>query len=144
MALLVLVAAVVDQASARGHTDQRYVSMSSTTHFLRTHLNSNAQPQSRQSSDAQISDMLILPVPAFGQSLSPFETFDDANTSLLRHGNATEESVRVTYEDPGQMDERKRLMNLLKSEVDSQEVEIVDDRAVARSRIRRSTRVAGF
>lgn len=62
----------------------------------------------------------------------------------MRHGGATEESVRVTYEDPGQMDERKRLMNLLKSEVDSQDVQIIDERAVGQSRIRRSTRVAGF
>ncbi|KAF9483199.1 hypothetical protein BDN70DRAFT_874071 [Pholiota conissans] len=55
----------------------------------------------------------------------------------LSLGGAGEESMRVMYEDPGQRDEKRRLMSLLKNQSGSEE----ESRSGSR---RRSTRIAGF
>jgi DNA replication regulator DPB11 len=85
----------------------------------------------------------ISAVPVYTDSMSPFETYDD----LSSMDNAPlEESMRVRYEDPGQQNEKKRLMNLLKTSVTSQSAGAggSDDKAGKATRSRRSTRIAGF
>ena len=54
----------------------------------------------------------------------------------------TQESMRVMYEDPGQMDERNRLMNLFGSQRTQDEG--IDGRKSKQRSVRRSSRVAGF
>jgi DNA replication regulator DPB11 len=54
----------------------------------------------------------------------------------------TQESMRVMYEDPGQMDQRKRLMNIFGSQRTQDEG--VDVRKSKQRSVRRSSRVAGF
>lgn len=102
------------------------------------------QLQSRQSSHAQLtSEISTVPVSGYTiSSINPYESYDDMNI----HGEdsaAKEESVRVMYEDPGQRDEKKRLMSLLKSQAD--DVLPGSGKAVKSSgRTRKSSRLAGF
>ncbi|KAG6919626.1 hypothetical protein DXG01_003490 [Tephrocybe rancida] len=68
-----------------------------------------ARPQSRQASDAQ-AQLDELPIPAFDDSMRPFEAYDDPLDVL---SPSKGESIRVTYEDPKQQAETKRLLSLL-------------------------------
>lgn len=54
---------------------------------------------------------------------------------------AVEESMRVTYEDPGQRDEKKRLMSLFGSQDDEGKNGKKPNRGKAS---RKSSRIAGF
>ena len=107
------------------------------------------QPQTRQGSDVNI---VGNPTGAAGvttrsQSLAPvvlggrvvtgdlFESYNVVDEFEKENGKLQEESMRVMYEDPGQRDEKKRLMSLLKNGE--------DDGLEKRTR-RRSTRIAGF
>lgn len=81
----------------------------------------------------------MIPASAYDDSMSPFETYDELN---LLESSIVDDSMRVTYEDPGQREERRRLMSLLK-------VGGADDMngkagGKESSRIRRSSRIAGF
>ncbi|KAG5641864.1 hypothetical protein DXG03_004088 [Asterophora parasitica] len=93
--------------------------------------------QSRQSSDAQLSDIPAIPMPAYDDSLNPFEPLDELSVA--------ENSIRVTYEDPKQKEETKRLMNLLNvgSKVDAGLSEVAEGRKGS-LRTRKSSRIAGF
>lgn len=75
-------------------------------------------------------------------SINPYESFDDLNVNGENSG-AKEESVRVMYEDPGQRDEKKRLMNLLKSQADDV-LPGSGKGAKSLGRTRKSARIAGF
>lgn len=68
-----------------------------------------------------------------------FGTYDD-DVDLLERSHVGEESMRVTYVDPGQRDERKRLMSLLKGD----NVPELGEGLKASSLRRRSSRIAGF
>ena len=65
---------------------------------------------------------------------SPFNELDKDEFKI---DEQVEESMRVMYEDPDQRDEKKRLLNLLKSQAE-------DELPVPSGRTRRSTRMAGF
>jgi hypothetical protein len=66
----------------------------------------------------------------------------DGDTSI----RLTEESMRVMYEDPGERDEKRRLMSMFESQADASVggVRRKGDRKKAKGLARRSTRVAGF
>jgi DNA replication regulator DPB11 len=51
--------------------------------------------------------------------------------------------MRVMYEDPGQRDEKKRLMNLLKNQAGGEE-DALGSSSAFEKRARRSMRIAGF
>ena len=59
-------------------------------------------------------------------------------------GKIEESSMRVMYEDPGQRDEKKRLMNLLKNQAGGEEDLLGSSSGVFDKRTRRSVRIAGF
>lgn len=121
----------------------------------------------------QLSSISTIPTSEFttgGGGL--FESIEDVTISSFRdkegwpfaaveERNVGDENVRVVYEDPGQMDERKRLMSLLQTQVEEdgqrqhQAQEAGNGEAQAQSSrragsaapsvgTRRSTRVAGF
>jgi len=80
--------------------------------------------------------------------LSPFEPYDELN---LVDGRPYEESMRVTYEDPGQRDEKRRLMSLFEIQTpEGAEGGEVGKEGRGRKGsasatvVRRSTRMAGF
>jgi DNA replication regulator DPB11 len=50
--------------------------------------------------------------------------------------------MRVMYEDPGQREEKKRLMNLLKNQAGGEEDPLVSGAGFGKRR--RSVRIAGF
>ncbi len=50
--------------------------------------------------------------------------------------------MRVMYEDPGQRDEKKRIMNLLKGTAGEEDAAATP--SLSGSRSRRGTRIAGF
>ncbi|KAF8071539.1 hypothetical protein FPV67DRAFT_1667036 [Lyophyllum atratum] len=104
--------------------------------------------QSRQPSDAQLAELPVASIPAFDDSMDPYQTLDELN--LL--DPVPETSMRVTYEDPKQQEETKRLMSLLNvgSRVESQAAG-PSDRAGSKGgdkgttlRTRKSARIAGF
>ncbi|KAG6853350.1 hypothetical protein C0991_005081, partial [Blastosporella zonata] len=68
------------------------------------------RPQSRQASDAQV-QLDELPIPAYDDSVRPLEPYDDP-PNVIAAGDE-EHGIRVTYEDPKQQAETKRLLNLL-------------------------------
>ena len=73
-----------------------------------------------------------------------FESFDAVEEFENEGGNFQEESsMRVMYEDPGQRDEKKRLMNLLKNQAGGEEDPLVGSSGGFGKR-RRSVRIAGF
>lgn len=77
---------------------------------------------------------------SYGDSMSPFEQCNEPN---LVDSMAADETMRVMYEDPGQRDEKRRLMNLLKSSTPPETVNGESNGSVS-ARTRRSTRIAGF
>ncbi|KAG6830674.1 hypothetical protein H0H87_007405 [Tephrocybe sp. NHM501043] len=68
------------------------------------------RPQSRQASDAQ-AQLDELPIPAYDDSVQPFDTYDDPLDTLS--AGKEDNRIRVTYEDPKQQAETKRLLSLL-------------------------------
>jgi|SRR6266545_3541593 len=81
-------------------------------------------------------------------SLNPFGSFPE-ELNLPDDGMSQQESVRVTYEDPGQRDEKRRLMNLLKEKAsngglgESETLSMSGGMRGPDRLTRRSTRVAG-
>ena len=53
----------------------------------------------------QLSEILLIPMATFDESTSPFETFGDFSNPEHR---TVGDTMRVTCEDPGQQEERKR------------------------------------
>ncbi|KAG6810576.1 hypothetical protein H0H92_011276 [Tricholoma furcatifolium] len=88
------------------------------------------RPQSRQASEAKIAEA---PLPVYDDSARPFECEDPLN--LL--GDSDDNGIRVTYEDPKQEAETKRLMSLLGAggKVQGRESQVGT---------RKSARIAGF
>lgn len=82
-------------------------------------------------------------------SLSSFDSYDESG---INDGNnqLAEESMRVLYEDPGQRDEKKRLMSLFESQPQVGEAEkgvagVKGGGKKSRGKsVRRSQRIAGF
>ncbi|KAF8151040.1 hypothetical protein B0H34DRAFT_160966 [Crassisporium funariophilum] len=122
-----------------------------------------SKPQTRQSSDAKIAQQRSPPPkpapkprksttskrsrPLADALMNPFDSYshenehDDDNELLESGAKGQDESVRVMYEDPGQRDEKKRLMSLLKGGSQSQSQQ---GQGQSEGRTRRSTRIAGF
>lgn len=113
------------------------------------------QPQSRQPSDAQLAArvaessksarMARKPDPGLpaGYNDGAVNPFDSSYADDLP---PQEESMRVMYEDPGQRDEKKRIMKLLKGtagEEDAATPSLNGSRDFDK-KARRSTRIAGF
>ena len=74
-----------------------------------------------------------------------FESYNAVDEFENEGGNFQEESsMRVMYEDPGQRDEKKRLMNLLKNQAGGEEDPLVSSNSGFGKRTRRSVRIAGF
>jgi DNA replication regulator DPB11 len=73
-----------------------------------------------------------------------FESYNAVDEFESEGGNFQEESsMRVMYEDPGQRDEKKRLMNLLKNQAGGEDDPLVSSGGFGK-RTRRSVRIAGF
>ena len=73
-----------------------------------------------------------------------FESYNAVDEFEGEGGNFQEESsMRVMYEDPGQREEKKRLMNLLKNQAGGEEDALVSSGGFGK-RTRRSVRIAGF
>ncbi|KAG6900650.1 hypothetical protein C0993_006754 [Termitomyces sp. T159_Od127] len=66
---------------------------------------------SRQASNAQM-QLAEVPIPNYDDSVRPFEPYEDP-LDILGAGEVEENQIRVTYEDPKQQAETKRLMSLL-------------------------------
>lgn len=77
-----------------------------------------------------------------------FESYNTVEEFENEGGHYQEESsMRVMYEDPGQRDEKKRLMNLLKNQAGGEEDPLVGSSTSGGGfgkRRRRSVRIAGF
>ena len=82
-------------------------------------------------------------MPVFDDSMTPFDPLDEFS---LQERHVVDDTMRVTYEDPCQREERQKLMKLLKGAgkgkggkgvggVDGGEKGVV---------VRRSSRIAGF
>lgn len=128
------------RGSVHGHSGRYVKSHVRVRYMLKIH--DIVQPQSRQPSDVLLSEISAAPV--YTDSMSPFETYDDFNSI---DDAPAEESMRVRYEDPGQQNEKKRLMNLLKKSTISQGSTASgesEEKGGKATRSRRSTRIAGF
>ena len=87
-----------------------------------------------------------LPIALGGRTITGdlFEPYNAVDEFENEGGNFQEESsMRVMYEDPGQRDEKKRLMNLLKNQAGGEEDPLVGSSGGFGKR-RRSVRIAGF
>lgn len=100
------------------------------------------RPQTRASKAAAALDATSYADP----SLNVFESYSE-DVNVADSVGSQQESIRVMYEDPGQRDEKKRLMNLLKGKASECEPETLSMlsglRNMERS-TRRSTRIPGF
>ncbi|KAG6878077.1 hypothetical protein C0992_008613 [Termitomyces sp. T32_za158] len=94
------------------------------------------RPQSRQASNAQM-QLTEVPIPNYDDSVRPFEPYDDP-LDILGAGKAEEDRIRVTYEDPKQQAETKRLMSLLNGGGK------VDSGGRGSTGARKSARIAGY
>jgi DNA replication regulator DPB11 len=116
---------------------------------LRVYADGFLQPQSRHESDEFVAPVSIhqaAPVSLYDRSLSPFEPYDELNL-IDGGGRSYEESMRVMYEDPGQLEEKKRLMSLFETQTQSGDDSRTGGRKggkKAPTAVRRSTRMAGF
>jgi DNA replication regulator DPB11 len=103
------------------------------------------QMQSRTASKEVLQDP---PVTALRRPSQPVpERFESFDTPTVMTGDIdlTEQSMRVTYEDPGERDEKKRLMSLFERPVEEAEpLGKADGRKKGKGLVRRSLRVAGF
>jgi hypothetical protein len=85
-----------------------------------------------------------------GRAITTGDLFESYNVveEEFEHegGNFQEESsMRVMYEDPGQRDEKKRLMNLLKNQAGGEEDSLAGSSGgFGKKTRRRSVRIAGF
>lgn len=101
---------------------------------------------SRQTSEISLSSEFSLPAPvSFGDdSMSPFGDFDD-DFKIHEQRREEDDMIRITYEDPGQREERRRLMGLMKAKGGGKdEVAVPMDSNPREMRTRRSSRIAGF
>jgi DNA replication regulator DPB11 len=115
------------------------------------------QPQTRQGSDDNINGtgkpIAVVGVATRSRALPPivlrggavtgdfFESYNAVDEFENEGGKSQEESMRVMYEDPGQRDEKKRLMSLLKNQAGGEEDSLGSG---FEKRARRSMRIAGF
>jgi DNA replication regulator DPB11 len=122
------------------------------------------QPNTRQGSDASVNTNVIekpssvtgvttrsraLPPIALGGGAITGDLFGSYNAAdefeNEEGGKLPEESMRVMYEDPGQRDEKKRLLNLLKNQAGGGEEDSLGSSSGGfGKRTRRSMRIAGF
>jgi DNA replication regulator DPB11 len=116
------------------------------------------QPQTRQGSDADVRgnptavtgvttrSRTLPPIVFRGGAVTgnPFESYNAVDEFENQIGKSQEESMRVMYEDPGQRDEKKRLMSLLKNQGGGDEDSLGFSSSEFEKRARRSTRLAGF
>ena len=120
------------------------------------------QPNTRQGSDVDVNVMekpsvaagvttrsrAMPPIALGGGAITGdlFESYNAVDEFENEGGNFQEESsMRVMYEDPGQRDEKKRLMNLLKNQAGGEEDLLVGSGGGFGKRTRRrSVRIAGF
>ena len=77
------------------------------------------------------------------EGASTFEGFD-GRSGVDGEVHPADESMRVMYEDPGERDEKKRLMSLLGNHVEVEQREVGTGVGRKRPLVRRSVRVAGF
>lgn len=116
------------------------------------------QPQTRQGSDANViggpaavpgvttRSRAPPPIILRGGAVAgdPFESYNAADEFEHESVKSQEESsMRVMYEDPGQRDEKKRLMTLLKNQGGGEE-DALGSSSGFEKRARRSMRIAGF
>jgi len=96
-------------------------------------------PKVRRSSPAATATALCIDGPAvYADPLNPFGSYaDEVGVVDGAPPESQQESIRVVYEDPGQRDEKMRLMNILKGK-SSQNGESLDRLS------RRSQRIPGF
>ena len=102
-----------------------------------------AQLQSRMASKEMLGDQAT----SVGSLLSPttdFGAFDLPTHLMTTENELAEDSMRVTYEDPGERDEKKRLMSLLESQSETDSTARSGGRKKGKGLVRRSLRVAGF
>lgn len=105
-----------------------------------------SKPQSRQESGESVAPQPIItaaPESPYNRSLSPFEPHDELNL-VNGGGRFYEESMRVTYEDPGQREEKRRLMSLFETQGEESRGAGRKEGRKGPALVRRSTRVAGF
>ncbi|KZP22630.1 hypothetical protein FIBSPDRAFT_787042 [Athelia psychrophila] len=84
----------------------------------------------------------INPTP-IGHTLSQFEPHDELNL-FEGEGMSYEESMQVRYEDPGERDERERLLSIFESQTVTEEIRGKRSGRKGQLPARRSTRMAGF
>ncbi|KAH7928309.1 hypothetical protein BV22DRAFT_1083119 [Leucogyrophana mollusca] len=100
------------------------------------------QPRSKIQSRQASKDTMVSPVRAPPPVYDP-ECYDEMN--ILDGGTPMDESLRVTYEDPGQQEEKRRLMSLLGGKSDNVSGGGTEGSArKGKGPVRRSTRMAGF
>ena len=75
----------------------------------------------------------------YSRSPSPLEINE---LNLMREGQTCEESMRVMYEDPGQLEEKEKLIKLLESQTQGEGRNPKIKRGI--SGVRRSTRMAAY
>ena len=76
-------------------------------------------------------------------AVDPFESYHAVDEFENESARSQGESVRVMYEDPGQRDEKKRLMSLLKNQAGCEEDSLASGSGYEKM-ARRSMRIAGF
>ena len=74
----------------------------------------------------------------------PFGSYNAVDEFESEGGKLEDESMRVMYEDPGQRDEKKRLINLLKIQAGGEEDPLGSSGGFEKRTRRRSVRIAGF
>jgi len=77
-------------------------------------------------------------MPVFDDSMTPFDPLDEFS---LQERHVVDDTMRVTYEDPCQREERRKLMSLLKGAGKGKGGVDGADKGVM---VRRSSRIAGF
>ena len=146
-----------ETARGQGRIDQRLVDSETVPGNLIIDP-SVVQPQTRQGSDVNVNGIgnsaAVVGVTTRSRALPPIVLRGAVTGGLLEPYNAVdefeheggkpqEESMRVMYEDPGQRDEKKRLMSLLKNQAGGEE-DLLGSSSGFERRARRSTRIAGF
>lgn len=110
------------------------------------------QPQTRQGSTVDVvgnpSGVLtrsraLPPAVLRGVTGDLFEPYNAVDEFEIEGVKSQEESMRVMYEDPGQRDEKKRLISLLKNQGGGEEDSLGSNSGFEK-RTRRSLRIAGF
>ncbi|TFK50096.1 hypothetical protein OE88DRAFT_1682172 [Heliocybe sulcata] len=133
-----------EEAMAGGHAK----------HGKRHRPKKQSRPNSRQNSGELPFPRAVSPPIPFEHPFNTFlpRTFDEGEGSPSQEivVRPSDDSVRVTYEDPAQKAEQRRLMSLLGADDPREGVEVSTEGAPAggkskrKNLVRRSTRVAGF